>query len=572
MKKIPRGVKFNEIHNIGDFVKRSLIALLSMSLLAVGAQAEEEVRLSKGELCVKGARFPVDGAEYKKSDTKRENNLCSYDMHGPEIDVCPKLFSTFPAVELFEAGVTCSKRAGGKSKGEKLAKYKYSTSCSKTPSILGYYHVSRALGIKIVPPTVARSMDLKDHIAVLSSGYKKIQQSGELIAKVYAGTISQLKKKKSALVSEDGNYSYGALSYNPGGEHFYSAFYPKAGGAAGVPKFKRLKVYRNLNTKKPISEMVGTAMTDENFVKIQQMKDAADMIILDTIFGQRDRMGNMAAYDVYLTQVNGKIEVYDNGDIKDLIKESGQAQFEEMRKQAKSHSSKDKKRQALITVAASFLKGNGLPFAKAQRALMKDNDCGLKRENYFRANDMIEGVYHVSRSTYDQLMKLAQVVDSGQADGFLINNLVMNSTEMDEFKTNLKFVARHLNQKCIGGRLFLDLNVKSHFAGTNQADGTCGHTEAPRPTTEDGFEIYPIVGSGINVRTEGILTKGYGSAETLYLGGTKTVAGDLVAVIETVSARKAPDSPTVTRFKKVRVIQSNHMKVGDIVYIWENAF
>ena len=86
--------------------------------------------------------------------------------------VCPKLNSTNPGLDIFAIpdGTTAQKfqDTNCKSpKGEKIAKYKLSTSCSYTPSLLGYYHVSRILGhVANVPPAVLRTYDLADHIVL----------------------------------------------------------------------------------------------------------------------------------------------------------------------------------------------------------------------------------------------------------------------------------------------------------------------------------------------------------------------------------------------------------------------
>ena len=51
--------------------------------------------------------------------------------------------------------------------GKTEAKYKLSTSCSYTPSLLAYYHLSRVLGnIVNVPVAVVRTLDLDRHKAV----------------------------------------------------------------------------------------------------------------------------------------------------------------------------------------------------------------------------------------------------------------------------------------------------------------------------------------------------------------------------------------------------------------------
>ncbi|MCC6138197.1 MAG: hypothetical protein IT287_06165 [Bdellovibrionaceae bacterium] len=166
-----------------------IVNALFITLLGLSPQAlaEEVIQRSAGEVCVIPDRFPIEDVDYSKRDAKLEKRLCSYDFHldasteeATAVALCPKLFSTYPAVELIELPVgstktdyekkMCNKTVGGKNKGKKLAKYKNSMSCSKTPSIVGYYHVSRALGIDSVPVSVLRTMEKSVHQEVADRG------------------------------------------------------------------------------------------------------------------------------------------------------------------------------------------------------------------------------------------------------------------------------------------------------------------------------------------------------------------------------------------------------------------
>lgn len=84
---------------------------LFITLLALSPQAlaEEVVLRSANEMCVVPDRFPIEDADYSKRDAKMEKRLCSYDFHvessteeATAVALCPKLFSTYPAVELIE--------------------------------------------------------------------------------------------------------------------------------------------------------------------------------------------------------------------------------------------------------------------------------------------------------------------------------------------------------------------------------------------------------------------------------------------------------------------------------------
>ena len=107
--------------------------------------------------------------------------------------------------------------------------------------------MSRMLGgIGNVPPTVLRTYDLKNHIAL---GHKALDQtkSGTLIHQTWAGLVAQLTagaraNRRDFLLTDDFAQSYGVLSANPTKEEFYKEFFN--GGANNVA---RAQNFRNGN-------------------------------------------------------------------------------------------------------------------------------------------------------------------------------------------------------------------------------------------------------------------------------------------------------------------------------------
>ena len=118
---------------------------------------------SQAEICVIPKKYP--NAVYSGKDLQREQELCGLVAVQP-VALCPKLKSTNPAVEFFSLpeGASASQiesKMCSNEASKKLAKYKGSISCSYTPSLLAYYHISRILGNVVqVPPVVIRTMNL----------------------------------------------------------------------------------------------------------------------------------------------------------------------------------------------------------------------------------------------------------------------------------------------------------------------------------------------------------------------------------------------------------------------------
>lgn len=471
---------------------RSIIIIFSI-LFSVFGRADEVVLRSAGEQCFIPDRLPIAGAEYKKKDLKTENELCSYDFHqdttteqATAVALCPKIFSTFPAVELIEIpegdsklsyeAKSCNETVGKKNKGKKFAKYKYSMSCAKTPSILGYYHISRALELDIVPVAVLRTMKQEKHLEVARKGEEYSKTSPvELISKNWVNLVKMLNRRDESIMTADREYSIGALAENPRGEQkYYEDFYPGASGEEGVRKFKSTSLYKKISTEKSVREMVGRDLTSENYAALKKMKDATDMIILDTIFGQQDRFGNIHSVHTFLTAQADALEKWTLKDVEKMIEENGAEDEKNEFKKAKKMPSDWRKEvearnKALLAVVAKHLQRNQINFAHSQEILLKDNDCGLKGSNVFKSYQLIEGVRHINKTTYLQLMRLYQKVSKNEIESnFWKQTLLMNDKEYSEFKTGLEYVAQTLLQKCKAGKLFLDLNITEHFS--NQAD------------------------------------------------------------------------------------------------------
>ena len=95
------------------------------------------------EICVVPKHFA--DATYSSDDAAAEAKLCAIDEN-TNAAVCPKTNSTNPGLDLHSVppGFTPAQVAAANCDtqgAKKIAKYKLSTSCSYTPSILGYYHL-----------------------------------------------------------------------------------------------------------------------------------------------------------------------------------------------------------------------------------------------------------------------------------------------------------------------------------------------------------------------------------------------------------------------------------------------
>jgi hypothetical protein len=422
----------------------SIISLLAFESLALAtltpsfprgeALIEHLVPGKTAEICVIPKRFA--GFEYNKSDSKHEASLCAMNVD-QTIAACAKSNSSNPGVDFFEppTGISIGDFTAGDCSakgGKKEAKYKLSSSCSYTPSILAYYHFSRALGdVGNVPVAVLRTLDLDRHIAIGEKGLRTLER-GSLIDQTWRSLLSKFRAGKSGsqadlLFTDNFDQSYGALSKNPKKEEFYKEFFN--GGTQRELAFKEKNlIYKALkNPNFQIKREWNTA----NVQAMLQLRDLSEMILLDTILSQQDRFGNVHFYNKYLYQekIGDKLEVRSEKDLKDIPSEL----------QAKA--------------------------VLVKELLLKDNDCGVAKENRVKAAKLLEGVAHLDPKTYINLLKLEKSLELNDTKVLLKSGMLFTENDFRKVAQNIREAAAMLKEKCLKGELKLDLDLDLHFSG-----------------------------------------------------------------------------------------------------------
>lgn len=428
------------------------------------------------EQCVVPKPFP--GFQFSEKELKKHKDLCEIDFYENEANanmaVCPKIYSTSPGLEvfLFNAEIASSRQAfeakycsQAKDKpAKKIAKYKQSLTCTYTPSLLAYYQVAKILGdVLHIPPAVIRTVDKKQHLL-------QVKRAQEIVEAKYSNpkTIiryawetnwsdihnnpegSNAKSFPNAvqapwLFTTDYQGIYGALSENPTNEYSYTEISGKYSYDTRYQSLKAQTPYRNVSRTELTKNFVPLDFTQSAPILIQ-MKDVSDMILMDTLLNQQDRVGNIAylSYAYYL--VDGQIR-------KMKLKETKLSP------------------ETISKIQA--LRGTNISLVKEM--LLKDNDCGVAKSNMARINSLLEDVHHMSFTTYQRLLWLANAVDTPEVESYFKNELLFNDQDWDgkmKFKQNVEFAAQHLQSKCLSGELYFDLNLQQHIDGTTPSDFT----------------------------------------------------------------------------------------------------
>ena len=398
------------------------------------------------EICVLPTK--TLGFDYSDKDNKIEEKLCSYDFHATAnsgdkvaVNVCPKTNSTNPGLDIHEldAGVnktkfeanTCDLPDRG---AKKLAKYKASISCSYTGSILGYYHMGAALGgAGDVPPAVVRSFDIEKHKPYTQRGLAFTK--GEFINTLWGNVASaenNPSKLAGRLFSSDLKQMYGALSKNHTDEDRYS----EINGASMATFMNSTQTKRVLNPAS-VGTLAGRTLADAAQILVQ-MKDISDMLLMDYIFKQQDRFGNIHKVEFfYFLDDKGKIDKVKVEDVKEK-KEPQPA--------------------------------NGV---LVKKMLLKDNDCGNRPGAEKNVTDAhLSSIRHMSPKTYRRLQWVAQNWDSSFKDFFGTEALLaepdlFGSPGITLVTKTVKAAAKILKDNCTAGKLLLDLDLEDHLTSKN---------------------------------------------------------------------------------------------------------
>jgi hypothetical protein len=308
-------------------------------------------------------------------------------------------------------------------------------------------------GIADVPPAVLRTFDRQNQIALGRIAMAETAQSS-LIHQTWAGLMAQLTagagaSRRDLLLTDDFTQSYGALSVNPTGESFYAEFFN--GGANNVA---RAISFRDKNPtvallarNDDISTHVGRTFTAENVQKMVQLRDAANLIVIDTLMNQQDRFGNIHYRPTFFYR--------DTAD----------------RNPDGSPKLKSDRKLTPDQVAQ-------LGAVQVKTLLLKDNDCGVSKQNVARQAALIDRVAHIDPGTYRRILQLDATADLPQTRDFFLQELVFTSNDYASVRKNLRDVATKLHQGCTQGRVRLDLDLQAHFSGQPLKPQSCELPEA----------------------------------------------------------------------------------------------
>jgi len=376
--------------------------------------------------------------KHDKSEIDQLDNLDFYASSGPQcVGVVPKLHNTSAGIEIYQLPPTQSKEAfektegpyrsgvtkkfSNKRSGKKIAKFKVG---SIAQSGLAGFCVSRLLGHLVeVPPATYRTMDIQEFEQVgeqaRTTGHPECTQA-------WADLRAMAKSANPRIVLSDGKLVYGALAQNPRGENSSPDEYWTVGAIRGH------SFYKVLSSREPVASVLN--LNDAK--SLQDLALAQDMtrgVILDSIFRQVDRLGNIsvAVLQHYVTT-------------------EGQVKWDD------KISDKDK------AEAVS-------PLLALKRIMYKDNDDGMNwGRDSISVTPILNETHHVDQIIYNRLQWLAGLLQDSEPGSdskikdYFVNVVHISGDNYDKLKASLIKQAASLKSRVDSKEIQLDLD----FEGT----------------------------------------------------------------------------------------------------------
>ncbi|CUH46680.1 hypothetical protein [Ruegeria atlantica] len=425
------------------------------------------------ERCIRIEKVPT--GEYKKSDLEEETAYCEIDFYASEIAICPKTWSTSPGMAVYDISEgpytgnrsefernACKEGKSAKDLAkDRVAKFKSTmnqkgTSGTFSTSSLLYYHFSRYFDATVkVPVAVWRSMDAQAHFSEVaepglaisggSHGGRMNHEGWRVFAAADADPNSY--QPTDDLFTADRTQIYGVLLDSPG--HRYGSEINgtrKSGWGKGQNRdFQETPAFLALRSSKPLPEAivegVGEGRKDRMInkdlgpdVSDQQMafwmQELTEIVLLDFIFSQQDRVGNIDFTPYWYWVEDGKLK----------------------HKKAKHHEPND----GDVPTGALLIR----------RSNLNDNDAGGRVEyaNFAKSTQMLEKIRHFSPSTYRRLVTLnSDLQTQGPGYDWLSQSFGLSDSQIAQVVKNSALATSILQSNCSNGDLMFDLDPVAFF-------------------------------------------------------------------------------------------------------------
>lgn len=448
---------------LADGRSPALESMMKTSILILGMLAQVSVTYAfsmSNETCWSSKPILMSAIESKKLADEQE--LCSLDFYDDKYSICPKLNSTFPGVLVIKRSENISNSDFknnncarlDEAKDAKLAKvigkFKQTTSCSHASAPVAYYRIAEFLGGIRVPVAVFRTMDKLKHLELAEQANQIISRDQNLKDGLISQTWRQfLRMHANPLKYPDvfiDGMVYGSLSENINNEFQFINVSGVGSYETRYPRFIKQKPFLAVSSADSVTTLAGGTDLKKMAQVVTVMKDVSNMVVIDYMLNQADRIGNVHFKFKLLKYEAGKVI------------------------ESKSETELDKKTKREI-IPADELSRIQAGEVLIRDMVLKDNDCGISKENKMREIGALEAIRHMNAKTYRQVQKLAAYVETTEGQMYFANELripqnILNDKNMG-IKNNIITAAKILKMNCESGALKLDLNLEKLLADAN---------------------------------------------------------------------------------------------------------
>jgi hypothetical protein len=415
------------------------------------------------ERCVVLARMP--GAAYRDAEIGEERALCAIALHDGRHAMCPKLLSTSPGTLVYDVssgpyagnaagferdvcprGHAVEKEAVDEPVSFKMSVNTPATSATFANASLVYYHFARYFDTAVhVPPAVLRSVDRQAHLSrvasrgeALSAGRPALKQN-HAAWRALARAAGDPKSYSPAdeLFTTDRSQVYGVLLHPRGrryGEEINGS--RKSGWGDGQNRdFQQTPPFVALATDAPLAEAIREGLVRGHMssavpvaARSEQMafwmREIVEITLLDFIFSQQDRIGNVDYLRYWYWVEDGRVR---------------------RAPAAGSHPPEE-----IARFSPRLIK----------RTELGDNDAGVRTTylNYTQRTGMLERLRHYAAGTYRRLIALdADFGSRGPLHEYVRSTFGLTDAEFARIVGNTRQAASILREACGTGRLRFDL-------------------------------------------------------------------------------------------------------------------
>lgn len=436
------------------------------------------------ERCVRIEKFP--GAHYSKHDHHTEKQYCGLELG--RMVMCPKLWSTSPGTILYEIaegadpleferqhcaeGHHVKDLAIDKPAVFKMSVNGHDTSGTYAPSSWVYYHFSRYFRTNThVPVAVYRSLDKnvhhervvkpalamtanKRHMKMLAAGWAFVEQ-------VQTGGGSGVANAE--MLTDEGRQVYGVLIENKGDRYGpeFNGTRESGWGNGQNYDFQQTAPFLALRTQGDLAEVAASSIREARKnpkmakalaadTPVEQvvfwMQDVIEITLMDYLFGQQDRIGNIdwRWYWYWIEEGKLKSRHAKGADVPDDL-----AAYEPLR----------------IRQSAS-----------------NDNDAGVRRgyANFTKRTHMLENLNHYSPDLYQRLGRLAADFKAeGPAYEWLTASAGLSERTAADVVTRTLEAFDLLQGQCRSGAMSLDLDLTAFVKGEGAGASSCEVESSP---------------------------------------------------------------------------------------------